>query len=262
MLRSHGPLSLWILFILIALFSIPAGMAQAGSNFSGSALLESGRFHPHVDMERQTLLSPYPAKSGNALSASNRRPQATGEITCGSDWGATQRFDSLHSVAYGAGLYVAVGDDGAIQTSPDGITWTRRTSGVIDRLQGVTWGGNQFVAVGGNDGHPPSQGVILTSPDGVTWTQRTSDVTANLHGVAWGGNQFVAVGWGGTILTSPDGVIWTSRASGGFTDLNDVIWGDSQFVAVGDGGTGGGSILTSPDGVIWTPRASGDTLFF
>ncbi len=68
----------------------------------------------------------------------------------------------------------------------------------------MTWGGNQFVAVG-------EGGAILTSPDGVTWTPRAS---YSLDGVTWGGDQFVAVGLEGTILTSPDGVTWTPRASG------------------------------------------------
>jgi hypothetical protein len=70
-------------------------------------------------------------------------------------------------VTYGNGLFVAVGDGGAILTSPDGVTWTPRTSGTSNTLFGVTYGNGLFVAVG--DG-----GAILTSPDGVNWTPRTS----------------------------------------------------------------------------------------
>jgi hypothetical protein len=36
---------------------------------------------------------------------------------------------NLFGVAYGNGLFVAVGNDGTILTSPDGVSWTQRTSG-------------------------------------------------------------------------------------------------------------------------------------
>jgi hypothetical protein len=36
--------------------------------------------------------------------------------------------DDLNGVAYGNGLFVAVGDFGTILTSPDGVNWTVRTS--------------------------------------------------------------------------------------------------------------------------------------
>jgi hypothetical protein len=60
-------------------------------------------------------------------------------------------------VTYGNGLFVAVGEDGAILTSPDGVNWTRRTSGTRNGLESVTYGNGLFVAVG-------EWGTILTSP--------------------------------------------------------------------------------------------------
>jgi hypothetical protein len=66
---------------------------------------------------------------------------------------------------------VAVGDGGAIRTSPDGVTWTPRDSGTTKNLHSVTWTGAQLVAVG-------EDGAVATSPDGATWTPRpapTSD---------------------------------------------------------------------------------------
>jgi hypothetical protein len=52
---------------------------------------------------------------------------------------------------------VAVGSGGTILTSPDGVKWTRRTSGTNNLLYGVTYGNGLFVAVG-------DRGTILTSP--------------------------------------------------------------------------------------------------
>ena len=73
-----------------------------------------------------------------------------------------------------------------ILTSPDGVTWTTRISGTSYGLNGVTYGNNTFVAVGGS--------TILTSPDGVSWTIRTSGTSYGLNGVTYGNNTFVAVG--------------------------------------------------------------------
>lgn len=48
--------------------------------------------------------------------------------------------NGIHSVIYGAGLYVAICDAGLIFTSPDGITWTSRTSGTATSLNSIYYG--------------------------------------------------------------------------------------------------------------------------
>jgi hypothetical protein len=52
--------------------------------------------------------------------------------------------------------FAAVGLNGTIVTSPDGITWTARASGTANDLRGIAWSGTQFAAVG-------DHGIILTS---------------------------------------------------------------------------------------------------
>ncbi len=214
------------------------------------------------------------------------------------DSGAT---NSLRDVIYGGPsggeLFVAVGDcladsdsncsgDGAIITSPDGITWTVRDSGVTDGFfYGVTYGGASgselFVAVGAPVGASriTSSAAIITSPDGITWTLRDSGVRQQLYHVTYGRGLFVAVGVcptdsndncsdNGAIITSPDGITWTARDSGIRTFINSVTYGGASgselFVAVGSCPTnsnrncsGDGVILTSSDGSNWTPRDSG-----
>jgi len=78
-----------------------------------------------------------------------------------------------------------VGAGGTILTSTDGTTWTLQTSGTP--LNGVTYGGGKFAAVG-------NSGTILTSTDGTTWTAQTSGTTNQLNGVTYGNGRFVAVG--------------------------------------------------------------------
>ena len=110
----------------------------------------------------------------------------------------SQGFGVFYGVAYGNGLFVAVGGlgFGTILTSPDGVSWTERTSGTYNPLSSVTYGNGTFVAVG-------EGGTILTSPDGVSWTERASPTKDFLNGVAYGNGTFVAVGKDGAILTFP-----------------------------------------------------------
>ncbi len=158
------------------------------------------------------------------------------------------RNPALHSVASAGSLFAAVGDSGFIQTSPDGVTWTTRLSGITGPLYSIAYSGGQFAAVG-------SGGAILTSSNGITWTSRTSGTTNAMYSVTYGGGQFAAVGSGGAVLTSSNGTTWTQRASGVSSNLLSVIWTGSEFVVVG----GTNTVLTSPDGVIWTTRSYGAT---
>jgi len=138
--------------------------------------------------------------------------------------------------------------DLTLTVSGPGTTWTRRTSGTIESLYGVTYSGDRglFVAVGTN-------GTILTSPNGVSWARQTSETVYALQGVTYGDGKFVVVGSAGTILTSPEGVSWALGSSGTPESLYGVTYENRTFVAVG----GGGTIRTSPDGVAWMGRSSG-----
>jgi photosystem II stability/assembly factor-like uncharacterized protein len=161
----------------------------------------------------------------------------------------TSGGNDLHDVTYGNGLFVAVGQNGTILTSPDGARWTARASGADNFLSGVTYGNGLFVAVGVAvrsssswlSGWLPGP-TMLTSPDGVTWTEQTSPTNNELKDVTYGNGLFVAVGEDGTILTSRDGVDWTEQISPTNNSFLSVTYGNGRFVAVGIYGT----ILTSP----------------
>jgi hypothetical protein len=110
----------------------------------------------------------------------------------------TSSFGStiIHGVAYGNGMFVAVGNNGKLATSSNGITWTQRTSGFdTSFIYNVAYCNGMFVAVG-------EDGKLATSPDGITWTQRTSgfDITI-IYAVAYGNGMFVAVGNSGKLAT-------------------------------------------------------------
>jgi hypothetical protein len=58
-------------------------------------------------------------------------------------------------LAWSGSQYAAVGADGAMMDSVNGITWTRRPNLIRSHLRGATWGNGEFLAVGEN-------GVILS----------------------------------------------------------------------------------------------------
>jgi len=100
-------------------------------------------------------------------------------------------------IIFANGIFVAVGPNGAINTSPDDITWTTRNSGTTSNLYSATYAAGYFVVVGDN-------GTILSSVDGTTWTARDSGTTNLLRAVTYGNGHFVAVGIFGTVVVSSD----------------------------------------------------------
>jgi hypothetical protein len=160
-------------------------------------------------------------------------------------------------------LLVAVSNNGTnnrVMTSPDGVTWTSRTSAANNEWYSVCWSSELglFVAVA-------STGIgnrVMTSPDGVTWTTRTSAADNSWKSVCWAAELglFVAVsdsGVGNRVMTSPDGFTWTTRTSAVDNAWRSVCWVPelSLLVAVSNNGTNN-RVMTSPDGVTWTSRTS------
>lgn len=154
---------------------------------------------------------------------------------------------NLRAVAY-SGQFVALGADGSILTSSDGVTWVLAANTVPGTgMNGIAFGGGQYVAVG-------SGGSVFASADIVTWTQAVSNTANDLYSVSYQNGAFMATGAGGTLLTSLDGSSWTTLNSNTPNALRGVAFRLStgiRYVAVGDAGT----IVTSSDGSIWTPIA-------
>jgi hypothetical protein len=157
---------------------------------------------------------------------------------------------SLYSVTHAQGMFVAVG--GSVLTSSDGLTWTNCPSPARDRLNAVTWGGGQFVAVGRNAN-------IITSTNGTNWSLRLygEDTYFFLQGVAYGNGRFVAAGQSSVVTISTNGALWqwqeVPSSTWGFPDIEDVQFANGQFILVG----ANGFLATSSDGVVWTHHATG-----
>ena len=60
----------------------------------------------------------------------------------GSNWASSvsgEYSGNLQDVTYGNNLFITVGSSGTILTSPDGTSWTSRTSGTTQKLLDVTY---------------------------------------------------------------------------------------------------------------------------
>jgi hypothetical protein len=102
---------------------------------------------------------------------------------------------AFNAVAWSGTQFLAVGTVGNVFTSPDGTTWTPRTSGVSTELTGVKWVDTRFIVSG-------TGGVIITSPDGITWAAKTSNTNYNLTNIEYLNNRAFATGLSGVILQS------------------------------------------------------------
>ena len=198
----------------------------------------------------------------------------------------------LNDVVYGDKQFIAVGVQGIILTSLDGINWSEQNSGVDKELLIITYGNELFVAIGrsgiviksfngidwsssygiysgvlynriiynnelfvlvGDKDNFGSNAYIYTSPDGINWSEQNSNISENLYGIIYGKSLFIAVGSNGTIITSPNGIDWSVKTSGTNENLNDIAYGKETFIVIGDNGI----ILTSLDGIDWSEQNSG-----
>ncbi|HET9553899.1 MAG TPA: Ig-like domain-containing protein, partial [Anaeromyxobacteraceae bacterium] len=167
----------------------------------------------------------------------------------------------LYGVAWCTNQFVAVGTGGTILTSPDGTTWTARTSNDSRALYAVACSASRILAVG-NSG---TSGAAASSTDGVTWMAEPSPApggTGSVWAIAWNGTTFVAGGdsysigdpsapWPnyGLLGLTADGSSWTATSTLG-DSVRGIAWSGSRFLAGGDYGA-----FTSTDGVTWTTGA-------
>jgi hypothetical protein len=136
-------------------------------------------------------------------------------------------------------MFVTVGSNGAILTSPDGLTWKKALSNTSTHLYGVASNG-KVTAVAGD------KGTILVSADLVNWSIVPLGITTRLFSMIWMGTQFVALGDTNTVVTSPDGSTWTIQPpSSGYT-FHHGTWTGSLAIATAVEG-----IVVSQNGVDW-----------
>jgi hypothetical protein len=122
----------------------------------------------------------------------------------------------LLDVTYGAGTFVAVGFEGTIITSADGINWQVQYSDfqLQDRLMSVTFGKDAFVATGAGFSDKNKGRLAYKSLDkGKTWQSIFSTYQEIwLNSVKFINGEFIVVGDFEYTLTSPDLTHWSRNS--------------------------------------------------
>ena len=196
------------------------------------------------------LASSYPTLFGLLNSIYKVVPVNTaGVLPSAAQWGGAL-------MAYGAGVYVAVGNGPCYST--DAITWVAST--ISETPRGIAYGAGVFAA------HGSGTGSASSSTNGTTWTSRTGIASFNCWNMIYANSVFVAVGsdtagLAGTVsATSTDGITWTARTIPsniyGIVGQQALAYGAGLFVAFPSSGGTQTSYATSPDGITWTNRTA------
>lgn len=165
--------------------------------------------------------------------------------------------EALQALCSNGSLIVAVGNISAtfpvIATSPDGVTWTRRSNTYPFILGSVCWFASAGLFAASTAGAASS---LITSPDGITWTTRTVGATVTYVTAGNG----VLVAWGGpTYYTSTDGINFTARTSvisGAGNNRMKFLGGTVNKFFTTDVSN---NLWNSSDGINWTNVAANVT---
>lgn len=188
---------------------------------------------------------------------------------------------SLNGIAYGNGLYVAVGEDADIYTSTDGKNWFRRPVKWYSHpdINDIAYGNGRFIAVGDEASWASTDGINWTNSkpfwavrifyagdrfwafyndygttlytfsstkDGIDWDTETIDFAG---GIVFNSGRYVALGSDGYIRTSNDGETWAEQEQlGSYTSRPSLVSGNGEMLATT---TGNDSFFRSTDGINW-----------
>lgn len=152
--------------------------------------------------------------------------------------------------------YVAVGAEGTILVSADGVDWTPREvdGGFSQNLRAVDWKRGYFLAVG-------EEGTVATSVDGTNWLDQSSVINTNiaLNGLTYALGYWFIVGDNGAIYRATPmqdrDATWAWQSLSTPTDavLRDITFNGAELIAVGEHDGQGATVLYSADlGVTWS----------
>lgn len=158
----------------------------------------------------------------------------------------------MGGVAYGDGVWLAGGGNGALMRSTDaGVSWQGiHPDPTPNAIRSIAFGAGTFVA--GTDGGV----VIVSTDDGDSWTAH--DEWQHSMSIAFGGGTFIAKGqnWNGSgfdygcSISTDAGVTWSACATDILTS-GPVVWDGSRWVSAG-----GAGYFESSDGLSWTPQTA------
>jgi hypothetical protein len=168
---------------------------------------------------------------------------------------------TIWNTGFGGGKFMALGDNGKMAYSADGVNWTAIQAGsnagqsqFSNTIRAVAFGNGRYVAAGYDRR-------MAFSTNGVDWEGWTESKFpgSGILCLSYGGGRFAAAGDNGKTIWSGDGLSWFSGGDSGF-GTNSILGlahggnsGSGIFVAVGTNG----KIAYSVNGAeTWSPANS------
>ena len=136
--------------------------------------------------------------------------------------------NDLNAVIWAGDRFVAVGANGTVVTSKDGISWEFHRIADQDNLLNVTWNSNDNVVM------VVSKSCAYISKDWSKWTKHIIDADSRIASVSWGKNLGYIVGAGFNEYRSQTGTRWST--SGPTTDtVVQIQCADTSFGRLSNG---------------------------
>lgn len=172
---------------------------------------------------------------------------------------------AVREVCYADSRFLAVGDDGTVLSSADGISWTVTTVATTPDFQRLAHTGTTWIAVATLPANNRPE-TVWTSTDGLAWT-RGPDLGVDVfslttdHGLA-----YVAGWYAGVMVSADQGQTWADAAL-----PSGTRWTTYQIAAATDGtlvcparamdeSGQPGALLVSVDGLRWVRSSAGGEL--
>ncbi len=169
----------------------------------------------------------------------------------GRHWDFEQKFSPhLLKVLWNGSHFLAIGNDGTIVISVDGIHWTQYNTIIEHTLVDAVWTGSEYLALSVEYDHSSYNilhSEIYKSTDGINWTYLSSINEKNMEELYYFNGTAFVLGRDGQIMISKDAINWSRAETGTDTWLRGLAWNGSQYVCVGLFG----ALLTSNDGISW-----------
>lgn len=162
-----------------------------------------------------------------------------------------------NSIAYGNGVFVAVGSGALVSgstytptniaaVSTDGKNWQQIILPASQSWKCVAFGNGTFIAVARSGSTS-----IVKSTDGFNWTSQTMTAYEGVA-ICYGGGIWVITGGdiSNASLSSPDGVTWTARTMPSTGNWNRISYGGGLFIATD--GSNANVAAKSANGTTWS----------
>jgi hypothetical protein len=167
-------------------------------------------------------------------------------------WSGNPALQKATGIAYGNGMFVAVGN-GARLVSSDGVNWTTYISPPIintgNPAPGVAYGGGAFVEFGTFNAGGTNYNYILKSTNGLIWTPIFTYTNGNaVYAAAYGNNTWVFLGPNQIITASTTSSNWNWTQFNPSFSPASIVFGNGTFAVVNYNSS---YVLSSADGITW-----------